>query len=67
MATKLDAYMVLNDLKTAWLADFLACDRTQAWRIRHGESGTTPEKALKLEEKTGISWREFVTSVGAAA
>jgi len=61
MTTKLDAYMMLHDLKTAWLADLLECDRTQAWRIRHGESGTTPAKALKLEAKTGISWREFIS------
>lgn len=67
MSTKLDAYMTLHELKTAWLAQFLGCDRTQAWRIRHGQSGTTIPKALKLEAQTGISWHEFVSDAEQAA
>lgn len=64
MATKLDRYMEKNGLKTAWLADLIGRDRTQAYRIRKGQSGTSKKAAIKIAKATGIPWFEFIEPEG---
>lgn len=62
----LDKWLADNGKTTLWLVGILGCDRTQAWRIRHGHSGTSKERAQKIEEKTGLPWHQFIEPERAA-
>lgn len=48
----LNEWMTNNDHDDGWLAGQLGCDRTQANRIKRGVSGTSAERAFKIEALT---------------
>lgn len=58
--TKLDKWLTDNEKTTGWLAKKIGLDRHQAYRIRHGQSGTSKDVAMKIEKATGIPWGEFI-------